>query len=117
MRHKEKYTLLERKTKAGKIVYHVRYYDAATGKRVTQSSGEDTITRARDWADRNIKDDTARSPTLEVYAKDFFKWDVCPWIKRQHAKKRAFGEHQAQTRRAQDMRRFLFFSRSPRSSL
>ena len=100
MRHREKYRLLERKTKAGKIVYHVRYYDAATGKRITVSSGEETKTRARDYAETIIAGGSVRSPTLEDYTADFFKWDVCPWIKRQQAKGRSFGEYQAQVRRA-----------------
>jgi integrase len=39
------------------------------------------------------------SPRLEDFAADFFKWGVCPWIKRQHAKGRPFSEYHAKARR------------------
>jgi integrase len=101
MRFKEKYTLVERKTRKGKTVWHVRYYDQATGRRITVSSGHDTKTRARAFAEELTGDGGAtRSPLLEDYAADFFKWDKCKWIARQHAKGRHFGEYQARTRRA-----------------
>jgi hypothetical protein len=39
-------------------------------------------------------------PILRQYAADFFKWDQCGWIRRQHAKGRPFSKGVAQLRRA-----------------
>jgi integrase len=100
MRYKEKYKLLPVETKKGRTVYYVRFYNPRTGKMTKVSSGETTAGRARTFADKLLAEGIGSSPRLEDYAKDFFKWSVCPWIKRQHAKGRQFGEYQAKTRRA-----------------
>jgi hypothetical protein len=78
---------------------YIRFYDPRTGKRTKVSSGETSIGRARTFADTLLAEGSGVSPRLEEHAADFFKWDVCPWIKRQHAKGRQFGQYQAKTRR------------------
>jgi integrase len=40
-------------------------------------------------------------PTLRQYAVEFFKWETCDWIRRQHAKGRPFSKGVAKLRRAQ----------------
>ncbi|HUI69117.1 MAG TPA: hypothetical protein VL354_01265, partial [Spirochaetia bacterium] len=99
MRYREKYRLLPVKAKDGSKVIYVRFYDPRTGKRTKVSSGETSIGRARTFADHLLAEGTGVSPRLGEYAADFFKWDVCPWIKRQHAKGFPFSEYQAKTRR------------------
>ena len=99
-RYREKYTLIPRKTKSGTTVYHIRYYLPGSDKRVTVSSGASTVGRAREAADRLLEKFSGPAPKLAEYAKDFFVWGTCPWIARQHAKGRPFGEYQARTRRA-----------------
>ncbi len=42
----------------------------------------------------------SRAPTLRAFASGFFKWGICPWIRRQHAKGRSFGSANAAQRRA-----------------
>ena len=100
MKFRQKYTLLPFTTKDGKIIYYVRYYDPRTGKRTKVSSGETTKGLARAFAEDHLGESSGQSPRLEDYARDFFKWGVCSWIKRQHAKGRPFGQYQAKTRRA-----------------
>jgi integrase len=99
-RYREKYTLKPRKTKSGATVYHVRYYPPGSDERVTVSTGASTIGRAREVAERMLAQLSGPSPRLEDYTRDFFKWETCRWIARQHAKGRSFGEYQAKTRRA-----------------
>ncbi len=100
MRYRAKYTLISRKTKSGITVYHVGYYPPGSDRRVTVSTGASTIGRAREVADRILEQATGPTPRLADYTKDFFIWGKCPWIARQHAKGRPFGEYQAKTRRA-----------------
>jgi integrase len=100
MRYRERYTLLERKTRQGEGVFYVRFYDPRTGKRVALSTGESTKGRARDFAENLIGQGAIRDPRLEDFTGDFFRWGSCPWIARQHAKGRSFGQYQARTRRA-----------------
>lgn len=99
MRYRDKYTLLPVKKKDGRIVYYARFYDPLTGRRTKISTGESSVGRARSWADNHLGDGLTVSPRLEDFASDFFKWGVCPWIKRQHAKGRPFSEFHTKTRR------------------
>jgi tartrate dehydratase beta subunit/fumarate hydratase class I family protein len=73
MRYKEKYKLLPVKTKDGKTIYYIRFYDPRTGKRTMVSSGETSVGRARTFADKLLAEGTGVSPRLEEYAADFFK--------------------------------------------
>jgi len=100
MRYRERFTLFVRKRREGEAVYYVRFYDPRTGKRVALSTGESTKGRAREFAERLLAEGAVRDPRLEDFARDFFKWESCAWIARQHAKGRPFGRYQARTRRA-----------------
>jgi integrase len=99
-RYREKYTLISRETKSGATVFHMRYYPPGSDRRVTVSTGAATIGRAREAADRILEQSAGPTPRLTDYARDFFVWGSCPWIARQHAKGRPFGEYQASIRRA-----------------
>ncbi|MGA2612957.1 MAG: tyrosine-type recombinase/integrase [Spirochaetia bacterium] len=99
------YRLILISTKEG-AVWYARYTDPRTGRRnkfSTHVGADEDKGRAHTVAAAKlaeIKEGYSKCPRLEQYAADFFKWGVCPWIKRQHAKGRDFGEYQARTRRA-----------------
>lgn len=57
--------------------------------------------QALTWALKKLgKGEAHRIPTLGEYAKDFFVWNRCDWIRRQHAKGRPFSQGVAKNRRA-----------------
>jgi integrase len=57
--------------------------------------------KALAWALKKLgKDEAHKIPTLGEYAKDFFIWDCCEWIRRQHLKGRPFSKGVAKNRRA-----------------
>ncbi len=108
------HTLLAVTNKEGVAVWYARYRDPNTGRRTKFSTHEQvdgrTETRAHTYAVQKLTElmeGYGTVPRLEDYVKErqFFEWDpvtgpICPWIKRQHAKGRDFGEYQARTRRA-----------------
>lgn len=49
----------------------------------------------RSLRDERAAKKAAPAPTLEGYARDFYVWGVCNYIKRQHAKGRTFNRHYA----------------------
>ena len=111
------YRLILRQTDQG-AVWYARYTDPRTGKRnwfSTHVGGDEDKGRAHTAAAMKlaeVKEGYTKCPRLEDYAAGFFEWDaekgpICPWIKRQHAKGRDFGEYQAQTRRAHLKNRIL----------
>lgn len=99
------YRLVLISTKDG-AVWYARYNDPRTGKRnkfstyvgADEDKGRALTVAAAKLAE--IKEGYGKCPRLEDYAADFFKWGVCQWIRRQHAKGHDFGEYQARTRRA-----------------
>lgn len=95
MRYKKDFALYER----GGIFY-ARFWDPRTGKRRAMSTGKTTKGDAHAEAKRILSQGDGRALHLEDYAKDFFKWGECKWIKRQLAKGRAFSSTHARVRRA-----------------
>lgn len=95
MRYRKDFALYER---GG--VYYARYWDPRTGKRQAVSTGKTTKGEAHAEAKRILGKGDGRTLRLDDFAKDFFKWGECKWIKRQHAKGRAFSSTQARVRRA-----------------
>jgi hypothetical protein len=98
-RSRERFKLLARKTHQGRTVWYARYYDRS-GRRLKVSTGKEKKGEAREFAEQLLEDGVESSIRLEEFAKDFFRWDTCSWIQRQHAKDRSFGEYQARMRRA-----------------
>ena len=104
MKFRQKYTLLPFTTKDGTVIYYVRYHDPRTGRRTKVSSGETTKGRAHTFAENLLGESSGQALRLEDYARDFFKWGTCPWIRRQHAKGHSFSQYQAKTRRVHNPR-------------
>ena len=96
MRYRKDFALYER---GG--VYYARYWDQRTGKRRAVSTGRTSKGEAHAEAKRLLGQGDGRAVRLDDYAKGFFKWGECKWIKRQHAKGRPFSSTQARVRRAQ----------------
>ncbi|WP_320130806.1 site-specific integrase [uncultured Sphaerochaeta sp.] len=100
MRHE--YTLFKRykdtKNKKG-VVWFFYYYDV-DGKRCSKSTGTNKKYEADVFAQNFMDEDDKTLITLQQYTTNFFVWDVCPWIKRQHAKGKSFSPSIAQQRRS-----------------
>lgn len=97
------YGLFTRQRKRGKVWYFWYWQD---DRRVFRSTGYGVREkwRARQKAEQFLaglhQRGSARAPTLREYAADFFLWDRCAWIQRQHAKGRPFSRAVAQNRRS-----------------
>ena len=96
MRYKKDFALSQR---GG--VYYARYWVPRTGKRRGKfpraaPQKERHIPKQNDFSAKETGVQCALMSTL----KSFFKWGECKWIKRQHAKGRAFSSTQARVRRA-----------------
>jgi len=94
-RFKNPYVLIKRKTKKGRAIWYYRL----AGETTKHSTGESVRYRADEYA-REASRKRDAGITLRQYARDFFAWDRCPWIRRQHAKGRPFGVSVAKMRRA-----------------
>ena len=97
MRHR--YGLFKRRRKGG-IVWYFWYHDEQ-GNRQHKSTGKKTKWEAEQFVDNWLA--TSEEPnkiTLEEYAKDFYIWGKCDWIRRRHSKGFSLGEPFAKMRRA-----------------
>ena len=99
MRHE--YTLFKRykdpKNKKG-TVWFFYYYDEE-GKRIPKSTGKSLKHEAVTIVEKFLAQDDTKARKLKEYAKTFFVWDECLWIRRQHAKGKRFSKTNATLRR------------------
>ena len=93
MRHD--YTLFKRKGQKTWYFYHY----AEGNKRKARSTGKTLKYEAEQEANKFLNSGKSQNITLKEFARDFFIWDCCSWIKRQHAKGRSFSEAVADSRR------------------
>ena len=77
------------------------YYYRLPGEKTFHSTKQTNKALARAYVADILNNGKESKATLAEYAKDFYKWDVCQWIKRQKAKGRSFTETQAKARRKQ----------------
>ena len=104
---KQKYGLFRRQRKRGSVWYFWYWKD---NKRISKSSGQRTKWEAKVFVEQYLKEtDQGIRPniTLSEYAQDFFVWNRCPWIRRQHAKGRSFSISVAKSRRSH-LKNYLF---------
>ena len=92
MRHE--FTLFRRK---GQKVWYFYYYEGS--KRKARSTGKTLKYEAEQETHKFLTSGENQNITLEEFTKDFFVWDCCSWIRRQHAKGRSFSEAVADSRR------------------
>jgi integrase len=93
---KHDYTLFKRK---GQKVWYFHYYE--NDIRQSKSTGKTLKFEAEEVAFSFIekKKNPKKNITLNEYTQDFFDWDKCMWIKRQHSKGHNFSIDMAQQRR------------------
>jgi integrase len=83
MRQKSDYQLYPRSLKSGKKVYYYYAYDH-TGKRRGKSTGQTTLSAARNWVNRQLKQGnlvTSGAVRFSDWARDWWIWDKCGYIK------------------------------------
>ena len=78
-----------------------KYYYKLEGESSFHSTGQTNITLARAYVNRILEEGIDSKETLNDYAKDFYLWDKCEWIKRQHSKGKSFNKPMARSRRSQ----------------
>jgi integrase len=85
--------------KRGKVWYY-----RLAGQRTFHSTGQAVESKAHAYALAVIQQKESRQQlsqaTLKEYARDFFDWERCPWIQRQHSKGHSFSRTVAADRRA-----------------
>lgn len=83
MAHKP-FNLYRRPTRNGKCIYYVQFYDD-TGKRLTaKSTGQTSKAAAESWAYEQLKNGhiiTKKNITFGQYARDWWVWGHCLYIK------------------------------------
>lgn len=100
---KRAFTVFPRKLKSGRIFY-AQFRDIH-GKRMTAvSSGQRSKAAAETWALSQITRgkvpfSSEGNVTFEQYARDWFVWDRCPYIKRRLAEGKSIGRSYAEGRR------------------
>ena len=75
------------------------FYYRLPGEKTFHSTGKTSKRQAQDFAYDRIQQGKAAETKLKNYAKDFFIWDRCEWIRRQHAKGRPFAKTMAAIRK------------------
>lgn len=98
---RNEYTLFKRykdpKNKKG-IVWFFYFYDEE-GKRKSNSSGKSLKHETVVIVEKFLAQEDTKDRKLNEYAKTFFAWDECLWIKRQLAKGKRFSKTTATLRR------------------
>lgn len=82
MRQKSDYQIYPRKLKSGKTVYYYYAYDHR-GKRISKSTGQTSLTAARNWVSRQLKAGrlvTSGAVRFGDWARDWWIWGKCPYI-------------------------------------
>lgn len=77
------------------------WYYRLAGEKTFHSTGQTDRGRAITFAMGKVAErESAAIVTLNAFAKDFFKWGICTWIAKQHAKGRPFSQAVARSVRA-----------------
>jgi integrase len=95
-----KFTLIKRTFKKPKP--HTVYYYRLGGDpgRVLYSTGQTNRAAAEDWVRTLLDRPSGADITLDEYTTDFFVWEKCKWITRQHAQGHPFSIAVAKNRRS-----------------
>ncbi|MFZ7131968.1 MAG: tyrosine-type recombinase/integrase [Eubacteriales bacterium] len=89
-----KYTLFKRSN--SKIWYFYYYHD---GKRISKSTGKTRKYEAQEYCEKFLEEPQEKAVYLKDFAKDFYVWGKCKWIKAQHEWDHSFSEETARWRR------------------
>lgn len=100
---KDLFTMFPRKSKRHKQIYYVRFRDPETGERMTAvSSGQNTKIGAKKWAIEQLQKgliDRRSKVNFNIFTKDWFIWDRCPYIALIRSKGQRFSKTYAENRR------------------
>ena len=96
---RQQYTLYKRFNDNKKFSWYFTYYNV-DGKRLYKATGKTKKYEAQQVAEDFIASLSPQSMNLKRYTENFFKWESCPWIRRQHAKGKSFSESVARSRRS-----------------
>ncbi|MDA3939883.1 MAG: tyrosine-type recombinase/integrase [Spirochaetia bacterium] len=115
MRYKEPFTLYSRIMKNGKSVYYYRFYDE-DGKRTSgKSTGMTSKTAAKNYVSDLIKNgllSATNDITFKTYSTDWWIWEKCEYIQRQHNKGNSLGQTYADGNRGHLNNHILPFFKS-----
>ena len=97
------YTLYKRKTKKHRYVYYVRFRDPETVERLSGiSSGKTNKGDADRWARNYLASGGPNRKSSQLfanYAKNWFVWEKCPYIRMLHQKGHSFSHSYANSNR------------------
>ena len=88
MAHKP-FNLYKRPTRNGKSIYYVQFYDDAGTRQTAKSTGQTAKAAAEAWAYEQLKNGrvvTRKNITFGQYARDWWVWDHCTYIRSRRAR-------------------------------
>lgn len=92
---KDEYSLYRR---TNSKIWQFTYYIGS--KRKYKSTGKKKKKEAKEFIENFLKKSEQKKISLYEYTKNFFIWNECTWIKRQHKKGKSFSRSTAKDRRA-----------------
>ncbi|MCD6397149.1 MAG: phage integrase SAM-like domain-containing protein, partial [Spirochaetaceae bacterium] len=115
MKQKEPFTLYPRKNKSGKNVFYYRIYDENGIRTAGKSTGQTSKTAARNYVTdliRNNQLTVEKDISFEVYAKDWWIWGRCGYIKMKRAGEQRISRSHTKIQRGNLKKHILPFFKS-----
>ena len=103
MRYREPFTLYKRKIGHGKAVFYYRFYDSEGLRTGGRSTGQINKALARRYVVGLIKEgrlDPAKEVLFDDYAKDWWLWDRCSYLKSQRMRGKDLSRRYADIQRS-----------------
>jgi len=76
-------------TKNGKYIYYVQFYDEYGNRLTARSTGQTSKAAAENWSYEQLRKGiitTDKNITFGRFAKDWWIWDICPYVKGRRAR-------------------------------
>jgi integrase len=94
MRYKEAFSLYKRRLQSGKVVIYYQLYDEDGNRICGHSTGMTTKSAAREYCHalmrmgKLLPEQQAKVPTFSEYAKDWWDFDTCAYLKRKVSRRK-----------------------------